>query len=212
MRWYSPSTAHWLTRDPIAERGGANLYGFVGNNPIQFVDPFGLEWRVMRVGAARAAATCECGDTWRALARKIHMDTSDYQKWAQTADTQPVPGKVYFVPNIIIFEYGEYSIWTGIIDLWRMMAKSDQAHLVKEGFSIIVVDPTSSGQMVAHMRSPDLYGMIYIGHGDEGGGGVIDMGEADYLKPDRYTAYGIAFLDLRACHSADTVTPKQGWL
>ncbi len=24
----------WLSRDPIAERGGLNLYGYVGNDPV----------------------------------------------------------------------------------------------------------------------------------------------------------------------------------
>lgn len=32
----------WLNQDPIGERGGLNLYGMVGNNPINFIDPFGL--------------------------------------------------------------------------------------------------------------------------------------------------------------------------
>ena len=32
----------WPSRDPIEEQGGLNLYGFVGNNPINRVDPFGL--------------------------------------------------------------------------------------------------------------------------------------------------------------------------
>jgi RHS repeat-associated protein len=31
-RWYDPLTGRWPTRDPIEERGGMNLYGFVGNN------------------------------------------------------------------------------------------------------------------------------------------------------------------------------------
>src|SRR4029077_16995758 len=42
MRWYSPSTARWLTRDPIGERGGANLYAFVRNQPTVACDPLGL--------------------------------------------------------------------------------------------------------------------------------------------------------------------------
>lgn len=34
--------AEWLNRDPIEERGGLNLYGFVNNSPCNFNDPFGL--------------------------------------------------------------------------------------------------------------------------------------------------------------------------
>lgn len=41
-RWYDPSTARWLTRDPIGYEGGSNLYGYVGGNPVGGVDPSGL--------------------------------------------------------------------------------------------------------------------------------------------------------------------------
>ena len=34
LRYYSPSNGRWLSRDPMEEAGGANLYGFVRNNPI----------------------------------------------------------------------------------------------------------------------------------------------------------------------------------
>jgi len=34
---------YWLSRDPIAENGGINLYQYVGNNPLNYWDPNGLE-------------------------------------------------------------------------------------------------------------------------------------------------------------------------
>ncbi len=42
-RWYDPLTGRWPSRDPIQERGGVNLYGFVGNASIARVDFLGLE-------------------------------------------------------------------------------------------------------------------------------------------------------------------------
>jgi RHS repeat-associated protein len=40
-RYYQPSTGRWPSRDPIGERGGKNLYGFVKNDPILFYDKLG---------------------------------------------------------------------------------------------------------------------------------------------------------------------------
>lgn len=33
----------WLSRDPIGEEGGYNLYGFVENDGVNFIDPLGLD-------------------------------------------------------------------------------------------------------------------------------------------------------------------------
>jgi hypothetical protein len=41
--FYNPGTGMWLNRDPIEERGGSNVYGFVDNSPVALVDPLGLE-------------------------------------------------------------------------------------------------------------------------------------------------------------------------
>jgi RHS repeat-associated protein len=41
-RFYDPNTGRWLNRDPIGERGGLNLYGYVGGNPVNYTDPLGL--------------------------------------------------------------------------------------------------------------------------------------------------------------------------
>ena len=40
-RYYDPVTGRWPSRDPIGERGGLNLYGFVGNEPINSFDLLG---------------------------------------------------------------------------------------------------------------------------------------------------------------------------
>jgi RHS repeat-associated protein len=41
-RVYSPTSERWLSRDPIGELGGRNLYAYVGGNPATKLDPFGL--------------------------------------------------------------------------------------------------------------------------------------------------------------------------
>jgi RHS repeat-associated protein len=42
-RAYSPMLGRWLSRDPIAERGGINLYAYCSNTPIVRTDGLGLE-------------------------------------------------------------------------------------------------------------------------------------------------------------------------
>ena len=42
-RYYSPSLGRWLSKDPIAEQGGLNLYAFAENNGVNAVDFLGLD-------------------------------------------------------------------------------------------------------------------------------------------------------------------------
>lgn len=41
-RHYNPKDGRWLSRDPQAEKGGENLYGFVNNSPVNAQDYLGL--------------------------------------------------------------------------------------------------------------------------------------------------------------------------
>jgi RHS repeat-associated protein len=41
-RAYNPAIGRWLSRDPIGEKNGTNLFEYVSNNPINHWDPLGL--------------------------------------------------------------------------------------------------------------------------------------------------------------------------
>jgi len=66
-RYYNPATARFISEDPLGfDSGSTNLYAYVGDDPINYSDPFGL----------RALTDCEK----RKLAPfipKIDLDNAD---------------------------------------------------------------------------------------------------------------------------------------
>ena len=42
-RWYDPFSGRFLSRDPLGSSRHLNLYSYVFNNPLNFIDPLGLE-------------------------------------------------------------------------------------------------------------------------------------------------------------------------
>lgn len=61
FRAYDPTIGRWFSRDPIAEKGGLNLYGYVTADPINRLDPDGLrsEGFSSAPEAARAGALAD---------------------------------------------------------------------------------------------------------------------------------------------------------
>jgi RHS repeat-associated protein len=51
-RAYDPTTGKWLSRDPMEERVGTNLFGYVNQNPIIGSDPLGLDVAIVISGYA----------------------------------------------------------------------------------------------------------------------------------------------------------------
>src|SRR5215469_15100562 len=43
-RYYDPSTARFISEDPIRFSGGTNFYTYTGNDPMDWLDPLGLDW------------------------------------------------------------------------------------------------------------------------------------------------------------------------
>ena len=62
FRYYDPLAGRWLNRDPIGERGGVNLYGFVGNC-------FGL-WDMLGLDAD----TYDVEGNWKKYLREVERE------------------------------------------------------------------------------------------------------------------------------------------
>jgi len=43
-RDYDAEISRWTTKDPIGLNGGLNVYGYVGGDPVNIIDPLGLEY------------------------------------------------------------------------------------------------------------------------------------------------------------------------
>jgi RHS repeat-associated protein len=62
-RAYDPNLGRWISRDPIEEEGGINLYGFVTNDPVNSID---------RDGLARVQVCCRGLDFLKPLLSMFH--------------------------------------------------------------------------------------------------------------------------------------------
>jgi RHS repeat-associated protein len=67
-RHYDTKTGRWLNRDPIEERGGFNLYNFLGNRPSNAYDILGNA-----PGDTLKVEPCEVFVYYGHLSRKIHL-------------------------------------------------------------------------------------------------------------------------------------------
>ncbi|MBQ7590292.1 MAG: RHS repeat protein [Verrucomicrobia bacterium] len=222
-RYYSPDMGRWLSRDPIEEQGGLNLYGFVNNDPVNGHDMLGL-WKIERKRREFAIARAEQGDTFDNLGQLLHLDTEDYKAWAHTDDNYPRPGCMYKIPNTIFIEFGKKFKMIDIfgpIPPWQRDFKKKGKMWKEEGFKVVLTNPSNPELAKSHLKSEYIYGFVYAGHG----GGEASNGKSSYeivfkeaetsdevvsLAANRYTLYGISFLYAYGCGLASRfpVDPK----
>ncbi|HIP83470.1 MAG TPA: hypothetical protein EYH19_07865 [Desulfocapsa sulfexigens] len=85
-RFYDPATGRYISADPIGLDGGINLYAYVQNDPVNFIDPEGLFIFTATFGItawALAGDAAIIGSLWWALNESIDKDTdmTDPSTW-----------------------------------------------------------------------------------------------------------------------------------
>ncbi|MFA5204961.1 MAG: RHS repeat-associated core domain-containing protein [Lentisphaeria bacterium] len=95
-RAYDADLGRWLSRDPIAENGGINLYAYVGNRPVKYIDPYGeftvIELPVVLGLLALAAVALAYGVTVVLPNITAHpIYTPSYTPPSSPPTSQPVP-------------------------------------------------------------------------------------------------------------------------
>jgi hypothetical protein len=93
-RWYDPVTGRWPSRDPIGERGGFNLYGFVGNDGVNKWDYLGTEPPPISTPLVEGPCCCKIDGT---LTRD--KPTAAHVKKCITARAKVIKQYLYFSWN-----------------------------------------------------------------------------------------------------------------
>ena len=203
LAFYHPDDGRWLSRDPIEEQGGLNVYVFVNNNPLSLFDPFGLAWVVTREGASRAKLTGTCGDKLKDLdPYEVRLDLREYSKWLKPNDgDSSIPGTIneplaknrgFTIPNKMYVVHGTYNNYWEWVATWPERLghiPSLAAALIAAKYSVTVDIDMAYGDAAFYLGNKDTYGLYYFGHGGAMFVGTIGapsgtFGSTAYIDPD----------------------------
>jgi len=131
-RYYNADSGRWLNRDPIEEQGGLNLYGMVGNDPINWIDLLGLDKLVYdgKKICRQSDDGSECKKCWAADSGKpTGVDENgdpvfDYSPERQKEkNTGPIPEGDYWLPSNQTTDPSQTGNWN--TDDWNNYESSD---------------------------------------------------------------------------------------
>jgi len=227
-RYLDPSTGRWVSRDPIEEDGGANLYSFVENDPPTLIDLLGLVVTVQRTGKSTADVYCDCGDTVEDIAEKVKLEADEYLTpgWLWAADGKGLPAtkKEKMTERRHFKSPNEAHITYGVLGRLALSlsgrGRDYEAQLSGEGYKVIQGQWwTSDGQDYAtvnslkHLKRKEIAIWVHLGHGSESDKGTVYYSETGAKKRYRarhfQPAHKLERLYLFACFGAHR---KAEWL
>lgn len=205
--YYDPEQGRWLSRDPIGEPGftsmsgglpptiqatvedgeigtetarlgGEDLYVFVGNDAIRYIDVIGLRWKVDRQGDRKAPAEPETGDTVSDLASLIGLNPAEYRNWLTPVSGTAMPTSAnqglttcdtFEIPNTVV------AYWAGDlggVGRWWVRWNSSVRYLGRRGFNVDEHRHQAGNNMalqtllVSKDAARELHGLYFWGHGN----------------------------------------------
>jgi len=103
FRWYDPASGRFLQRDPIGILDGLNVYRYVGNNPLTWIDPLGLGRNPHAIDAATDAGM-------RIAETRSGQQGGDVATWGGTQTGQPKARAT--TDDAVPFPYATCSVFT----------------------------------------------------------------------------------------------------
>ena len=91
-RYYDPVTGKWPSRDPIAEDGGINLYGFVRNDGVNYLDVLGLDPVGQIPPSGFDLPSPGGGDQINPFGLRGNSGNKDYKKWFEYRFPKTISG------------------------------------------------------------------------------------------------------------------------
>ena len=182
LRPYEPGLGRWLTRDPIEEAGGNNLYGFAGNDGVNKWDYLGLKWRITRENNNWAVAyPTSDSDTFEQLASKIRLEYGERTKWLKkpggkdfvSASDKAKKGCRYGIPNVMAVYTSKSGIGDGVImfvtKLKRVSERNGDRYAAKGYKGVGKLWSSSSDTFIDLWELDGIFAVSFAGHGNKYG-------------------------------------------
>jgi RHS repeat-associated protein len=168
-RPYDPNLARWISRDPIGENGGINLFAFVENNPVSRVDPLGTE--EVPVGEGEVTLPGALGDAQAAAQELENINALE----GMAGESDAVLNEFNNIDEVIQ-EAGPFKRLSGgelqgklegdINAIFNRLAQGGErlpsgAFRLKDGTEIFMHTSTKTGVLTLDINKAEIGGEIY---------------------------------------------------